>query len=217
MTHTRTLVREHLARELVRRGAWADAVFVDPATAIADDEHFPNICIYTQSERTTDRMGNNAWGQELSLLIEVRAKRPDDMNLPWSDNIAGMPNHPGQTGNTSRVLDDVCQDIEKIIISTFHRRNVKVEGQTLSFEAVSGINTDITRDASSEHLYVLAQIEFKLNYQHCIDPLPPESCPLEHIFGMQVVKPCNTADPLNGMASMPSGNYMPESLLSDCR
>jgi hypothetical protein len=217
MTHTRTLIREHLARELVRRGAWADAVFVDPATAIADDEHFPNICIFTQSERTTDRMGNNAWGQELSLLIEVRAKRPSDMDVPWSDNIAGTPNHPGQTGNTSRVLDDACEEIEKIIISTFHRRKVKAEGQTLSFEAVSGISTDITRDANSEHLYVMAQIEFKLNYQHCIDPLPPESCPLEHIFGQQIVKTCDPADPLNGTATMPSGNYMPESLLSDCR
>jgi hypothetical protein len=210
MTHTRTLVREHIARELVNRGAWDRAVFVDPATAIDDDEHFPNICIYTQSERTTDRMGNNAWGQELSLLIEVRAKRPTDMNMPWSDNIAGMPNHPGQTGNTSRVLDDACAAIEQIIIATFHRRNVKVEGQTLSFEAVSGINTDITRDAGSKHLYVLAQIEFKLNYQRCIDPLPPESCPLEHIFGEQIIKTCNPADPLNGTATMPSGNYMPQ-------
>jgi hypothetical protein len=210
MTHTRTLVREHIARELVNRGAWDKAVFVDPATAIDDDEHFPNICIYTQSERTTDRMGNNAWGQELSLLIEVRAKRPTDLNMPWSDNTAGMPNHSGQTGNTSRVLDDACAAIEQIIIATFHRRNVKVEGQTLSFEAVSGINTDITRDASSKHLYVLAQIEFKLNYQRCIDPLPPDTCPLEHIFGEQMFKTCNPADPLNGTAAMPSGNYMPQ-------
>ena len=87
MTHTRTLVREHLARELVKRGAWKDSIYVDRATPIDDQDNWPNVCIFTQSERTTERKGNGSWMQELSLLIEVRERRQPDMDNAWSRNL----------------------------------------------------------------------------------------------------------------------------------
>jgi hypothetical protein len=217
MKHTRTLVREHLARELVNRGAWKNSIYVDRATPIEEDDNWPNVCIYTQSERTVESSGNSAWLQELSLLVEVRHRREADMSNAWSRNISGLPNHGAQTADASRLLDDACELIEQLVIQTFHRRVVNVDDEKLQFEPITGINTDITRSADGEIPYVLAQIEFKLMYEKCVDPLPPDTCPLEHIFGEQMFKTCNPADPLNGTASMPSGNYMPESLLSDCR
>jgi hypothetical protein len=217
MTHTRTLVREHLARELVNRGAWKDSIYVDRATPIEEDDNWPNVCIYTQSERTVESSGNSAWRQELSLLVEVRHRREADMSNAWSRNIPGMPNHGAQTADASRLLDDACKVIEQIVVQTFSRRNVKIEGENIRFEQIASLVTDITRSADGEIPYLLAQIEFKLMYEKCVDPLPLDTCPLEHIFGEQIIKTCNPADPLNGAASMASGNYMPESLLSDCR
>lgn len=204
MAHTRTLVREHLARELVNRGAWQDSIYVDRATPLDDQDHWPNVCIFTQSERTTERKGNGSWMQGLSVLIEVRERRQPDMDNAWSRNIAGMPNHAAQTASASRLLDDACEAIEQIVIQTFSRSRVVVEGKQLSFDAISEINTDITRDVTGEIPYVLAQIEFKLNYERCVDPLPPESCPLEHVLGEIRFKTCSVGDkPVETRNDMP--------------
>ena len=211
MTHTRTLVREHLARELVNRGAWKDSIYVDRATPLDDQDNWPNVCLFTQNERTTERKANGSWMQGLSLLIEVRERRKPDMDNAWSRNIAGMPSHAAQTASASRLLDDACEAIEQIVIQTFSRQNLVFEGEKLFFDAIDGINTDITRSAEGEIPYVLAQIEFKLNYERCVEPLPPESCPLEHVLGEIRFKTCSASD-----VPVVTRNDMPQSDVNAC-
>lgn len=214
MTHPRTLIREDLGRELVRRGAWADAVFVDRATPIEEEDVWPNVCVYTQTDRTSEFLTNAARRQELSLLVEVRAKRPNGVHQAAA--IEGMHHHPAQTGKASRLLDDACEVIEKIVFERYNNRTVELEGQTLIFDPISEINTDLSRNAEGEVPHVMAQIEFKLLYTACFPPLPPQTCPLEFVWGEINHVTCNPADPLNGKRSVGLSAQTPQPELGTC-
>ena len=196
MTHPRTLIREDLGRELVRRGAWQEAVFVDRATPIEEDDIWPNICVYTQTDRTSEFFSNDARRQELSLLVEVRAKRPNGVQQAAA--IEGMPNHPAQTGKGSRLLDDACEIIERMVFERYNNRTIEIEGYAITFDPITEVNTDLNRNADGEVPHVMAQIEFKLVYTACFPPLPPETCPLEFIWGDINHVTCNPQDPMNG-------------------
>lgn len=210
--HTRTLVREHIARQLVNAGAWVDSVYVDRATALSEDEPWPNICIYTQAERTKEVLGPLTRKQELSLLIEVRDKRTPDMQQHWRRNVEGLPNHPAQTGDASRKLDDACLIIEQVVFQTFSRKRLVLEGYTLDFDQIAEINTDLARSAEGEVPHVLAQIEFKLNYAACTEKVDIASCPLELMFGGVHYKTCNPEDPLNGQVAVALTRHTPQPL-----
>jgi hypothetical protein len=182
MTHPRTLIREHMARELVRRGAWADAVFVCRSTPFTDEDYFPNVCVYTDGERTRNALGQQLLEQELSLLIEVRVARTPDMHQPWR-HVDGLPPQPGQGASADRELDECCEAIESIVFGQFSNTSVDVEGQRITTDEISEVNTDIARSAEGEIPYVFAQIEFKLIYRACY-PIPDvASCPLEKVLG----------------------------------
>lgn len=195
--HSRTLVREHLGRELVRRGAWESSVFLDRATPIDGDDVWPNVCVYTNADRTSENFGDDAKKQELSLLVEIRARRePNGQNHGAA--VAGMPEHPAQTGKASEILDTACAAIERIVFENFNDRQLKIEGQSLVFDLITEVNTELHRNADGEVPHVMAQIEFKLIYTACFPPLPPDTCPLELVLGDIFHKTCNPDDPLNG-------------------
>lgn len=213
-SHPRTLVREHLARELVNRGAWADAVFVDRATPIEEEEVWPNVCIYTNSDRTSEFLTNDVRKQELSLLVEIREKRPQrHLQQPA---IEGMPFKPAQTGSATRLLDDACSAIEQLVFELFNNTRVTVEGQELLFDPLTEINTDLLRSAEGEVPHVLAQIEFKLIYQACFENPGPSTCALERFFGDIRHKTCNPADPLNGQPGVGLAVVKPQPELGNC-
>lgn len=212
ITHTRTLVREYLARQLVKAGAWADAIYVDRATAIDENDTWPNICIYTQNERTKEVLGPNARKQTLSLLIEVRERRTPDMQQHWRRNIEGMPPHPAQTGDASRLLDDVCVVLEQVVFQLFSRKRLLLEGYTLDFDQIEEVNTDLARSAEGEVPHVLAQIEFKLNYAACTERVDLASCPLELLFGEIRFQTCKPDDPMNGQIAVALTRHTPQSL-----
>lgn len=189
MTHPRTLIREHMARELVRRGAWADSVFVSRSTPFSDEDHFPNVCVYTDGERTRNALGQQLLEQELSLLIEIRVARTPDEHQPWR-HVDGLPSHPAQTTAADRELDDCCEAIESIVFSQFSNTSVVVEGQEITTDEISEVNTEIARSAEGEVPYVLAQIEFKLIYRACYPVPDVNTCPLEKILGEQRHRVC---------------------------
>jgi hypothetical protein len=195
--HSRTLVREHLGRELVRRGAWQACVWIDRATPIQEEDPWPNVCVYTNTDRTSETFGDDAKKQELSLLVEVRARRePNGQNHGAA--IDGMPEHPAQTGKASEILDTACAAIERIVFENFNNRTLLLEGQSLIFDLIAEVNTDLQRNSDGEVPHVMAQIEFKLIYTACFPPLPPETCPLELVLGEILHKTCDPEDPLNG-------------------
>jgi hypothetical protein len=189
MTHPRTLIREHMARELVRRGAWADAIFVCRSTPFTDEDHFPNVCVYTDGERTRNTLGQQLLEQELSLLIEIRVARTPDMHQPWR-HVDGLPAHPGQTASADRELDECCEVIESIVFSQFSNTSVDVEGQRITTDEISEVNTDIARSAECDVPYVFAQIEFKLIYRACYPEPEVDTCPLEKVLGEQRHRVC---------------------------
>jgi hypothetical protein len=215
MTHTRTLVREHIARQLVNAGAWADAIYIDRATALSDDENWPNICIYTQTERTKQTLGPNTRKQTLSLLIEVRERRTPDMQQHWRRNVEGMPQHPAQTGDASRKLDDACKVIEDLVIQLFSKKRLVLEGTTLDFDQIDEVNTDLARSAEGEVPHVLAQIEFKLDYAACTDRVDLASCPLELMFGEIRFQTCKPNDPMNGQVAVALTRHTPQPALAE--
>lgn len=208
--HTRTLVREHLARQLVNAGAWDSAIYLDRATALSDDDTWPNICIYTQSERTQQTLGPLNRKQELSLLVEVREKRTPDMVQYWQRNVAGMPQHAAQTGDASRLLDDACNIIEQIVFNLFNRKRLVLENTTLEFDQISEVNTDLARSAEGEVPCVLAQIEFKLVYTACTERIDLASCPLEKIFGEVRFQTCKPSDPMNNALAVALTRHTPQ-------
>ncbi|NVM87630.1 hypothetical protein FHT32_001269 [Variovorax sp. SG517] len=182
MTHPRTLIREHMARELVRRGAWADSVFVSRSTPFSDEDHFPNVCVYTDGERTRNALGQQLLEQELALLIEVRIARTPDAHQPWR-HVDGLPSHPAQTTAADRELDECCEAIESIVFGQFSNTSVVVEGQKITIDEISEVNTEIARSSEGEVPYVLAQIEFKLVYRACYPVPNVNTCPLEKVLG----------------------------------
>lgn len=182
MTHPRTLVREHVARLLVRNGAWDEAIFVDRVSPIQEDDPFPNVCIYTQSERTVLMNTQHSAQQELTLLIEVREKRHPDMAMPWA-HIEGLPNLPGQSHNMGRLLDDACEQIEALVMAEFSRTRLELDGESFDFDQVNEINTDISPSGEGSVPMILAQIEFKLVYSRCFEVTEPTICPLEYTLG----------------------------------
>lgn len=214
MTHPRTLIREDLGRELVRRGAWHDAVFVDRTTPIEEDDVWPNICVYTQTDRTSEFLDNESRRQELRLLVEVRAKRSNGVRPAAA--IAGMPNKPAQTGDASRLLDDACEIIERIVFERYNLRQIDIEGQILVFDAITEVNTDLNRNAEGAVPHVMAQVEFVLVYTACFPALPPETCPLEYIWGEINHVTCDPEDPLNGKPAVVVGVPTPNPDLGNC-
>lgn len=181
MTHPRTLVREHLARALVRNGAWADALFINRAAPISDDEHYPNVCIYTQNERTLRMINAHEAEKELDLLIEVRERRRD-MLCPWPA-VQGLPSKPATTQHADRLLDDCCEQIEAIVVALFSKSRLVIDGIEIDFQQLGEINTDISQSGEGVVPYTLAQIECKLIYRHCYAPPDPDTCPLGHLLG----------------------------------
>ncbi|HYW57681.1 MAG TPA: hypothetical protein VE934_12015 [Polaromonas sp.] len=215
MTHPRTLVREDLGRQLVQRGAWASAVFVDRAAPLEEDGPWPNVCIYTNSDRTLEILTNDVRQQELSVLVEVRAKR-DPSALHQTPGIEGMPHHPADTGRATRALDNACETIERIVFERFNNTRLELEGMELDFDPITEINTDLTRSADGEVPHVLAQIEFKVIYKACFAPLGPETCPLEHFFGQIKHLACNEEDPANGRLPVPATVHRLQPELGNC-
>ena len=183
MTHPRQLIREHIARELVPRGAWDRAVFVNRRTPIDQEDHFPNLCIYTQSERTSDKLNNDVRRQELALLIEVRTQRVPDMLQPWR-HIDGLPAHPAQTTPADATLDDACEAVEQVVFGLFGRPGrITVRGVEIDFEGIEEVNTDISGSAEGEVPHELAQLEFRLHYYACTPEIESDTCPLTSLFG----------------------------------
>ena len=193
MNHARTMIREHLARTLVRNGAWADAVFVSRATPISDDDHFPNVCIYTQSERTLSTTSAHAARQEVTLLIEVRERRAPDMLQPWR-HIEGMPSVGGQTNPVDVQLDQACAAIENIVFANFSNADLKVGDVDIHFFQINEINTDITLSGEGVVPFALAQMEFKVVYEACFDLPEIETCPLLNLLGSLRQAPCRAGD-----------------------
>jgi hypothetical protein len=194
--HPRTLVREHAARLLVRMGAWDQALYVGRTAPIDQDEHFPNVCIFTQNERTLTMNNQHEAKQELSLLVEVRMKRMANMAAPWS-HIEGLPNLPAQTQDADGVLDSACLIIENIIMAEFSHTRLTLGGERFDFEQVNEINTDLTPSGEGAVPFILAQIEFKLVYNHCYPAKVPETCPLEYALGVMRHKDCgDTGEPV---------------------
>lgn len=172
MKHPRTLIRKHLANELVRLGAWGESVFINRVAPIDGDDVFPNICIYTPTERTKQAKSGNSYNQELHLTIDVRSQRPDGRSI--AD--AGI-------GGADEILDDACMVIEQIIISNYSNKTLRVDGYEIRFSDASEINTEITHSGSGDVPHMLATIEFRLIYEACYEPLPVDTCPLALIFG----------------------------------
>lgn len=187
--HPRTLVREHTARLLVRMGAWKDALYVGRTAPIDQDEHFPNVCIFTQNERTLNMNNDLEARQELTLLIEVRMKRTANMQGQW-DAIEGLPALPAQSQPADRVLDSACFIIEKIIMAEFSRTRVKLGGEDFDFDQINELNTDLTPMGDGAVPFILAQIEFKLCFNRCFDAKPLDTCPLEYFLGEIQHKTC---------------------------
>lgn len=187
--HPRTLVREHAARLLVRMGAWDRALFVGRTAPFDQDDHFPNVCIFTQSERTLTKNNQHEAKQELSLLIEVRMKRVANMSAPWP-HIQGLPNHPAQSQNADRDLDSACLIIENLIMAEFSHTRLTLGGEIFDFEEINEINTDISGSGEGAVPFVLAQVEFKLVYNHCYQAKVPQTCPLEYLLGEMRHKAC---------------------------
>lgn len=190
MTHPRTLVREHLARALVRHGAWEDALFINRAAPISDDEHYPNVCIYTQTERTVRMLNAHEAEKELSLLIEVRERRRD-MLCPWPA-VDGLPSKPATTQHADRLLDDCCEQIEAIVVALFSKTRLVIDGIEIDFQQLGEINTDISQSGEGVVPYTLAQIECKLIYRHCYAPLDLDTCPLQALLGVIQHTGCTT-------------------------
>ena len=191
MTHPRQLIREHIARELVRRGAWDRAVFINRRTPIDQEDHFPNLCIYTQSERTSDKLNNDVRKQELALLIEVRTQRAPDMLQPWR-HIDGLPAHPAQTTPADATLDDACEAVEQVVFGLFGRPGrIALRGTEIDFEGIEEVNTDISGSADGEVPHELAQLEFRLHYYACTPEPGPDTCPLTRLFGQVIAKVCD--------------------------
>ena len=194
MNHPRTLIREHMARTLVRNGAWADAVFVSRTTPISEDDHFPNVCIYTQSERTRETTSAHTARQEVSLLIEVRERRDANMLQPWR-HIDGLPNIGAQTSSADRLLDDACLAIENLVFKTFSQRDLVIDGVQIFFHPITEVNTDITQSGDGIVPFCMAQIEFKLTYEACFDLPEVDTCPLLNLLGEIRQTPCSPSDP----------------------
>lgn len=184
MTHPRTLIREHAAREIVRRGAYSEAVFVNRVAPFSDEDHFPNVCIYTDNESTAKVVNAQNFDQQLILLFEIRERRSPDMLQPWRA-IDGMPAHPAQVTCADRLLDDVCEQIEAVVFAAFNLATFTVEGQKIQTGEITEVNTEISRGGDGDVPYMLAQLEFKLSYQACYPAAPIDTCPLEHFFGVQ--------------------------------
>jgi hypothetical protein len=192
MMHPRTIIRDHIARELIRNGAWGDAVFVSRFTAIDEECHFPNVCIYTPAERTiteADTQRLNERRQELTLQIEVRVKRKPDMSQVWRHS-AGMPNAANQSQPADHELDQACLAIENLIFDMFDSRNVTDGDQCLRVDVVSEISTQIAGDEAGNVPFMLAIVEFKLEYTRGFLRNAPELCDLSKIMGNIVYNQC---------------------------
>jgi hypothetical protein len=189
--HHRTLITEHVARQLIRRGAWEDAIFVDRATAIGEDALFPNICIYANRERTQSESGDESKIQELTLLIEIRAKRPPDMKASWPapDQLPSVAN---QSFPANRILNNACKLVEQIVFTTFNRQRINFSsGDQIDFRQIVEINTEITHNAEGEVPYMLASIDFVLVFEVCYPFADVRTCDLTHIFGESTLRVCN--------------------------
>lgn len=182
MTHPRTLIRKHLAKTLVQAGAWGDAVFVNRVAPISDDEVFPNICIYTQNERTLNPTHQHELRQELSLLVEVREKRRTDLPQSWAYGGAAYE-APAAMRGADDLLDSACDAIESVVMSEFSQTRLTIDGEILDLEEVSEINTEISQSADGIVPFTLAQIEFKVVYKRCFERLDLTLCPLEYFLG----------------------------------
>lgn len=189
MPHMRTLLREHVARLLVRNGAWESAVFVSRATGIDENTPFPNVCIFTQSERTITDRTTKEFEQEITLLIEVREHREATMELPWP-HVSGLANIGAQTQHADRLLDDSCNAIEQIIVTNLSGQSFSAEGVELYVDEITQINTDLSYSSDGIVPYALAQMEFRLIYKSCFAPLPIDNCPLTSLLGEIRHKQC---------------------------
>jgi hypothetical protein len=188
--HPRQLIREHIARELVRRGAWGDSVFVNRVTNPDEDDPWPHICVYTQSERTADKLNNDTRRQDLQVLIEVRSRREPDMVRPFP-RVDGLPNHPTQVHPADQTLDDACLAVEQIVFGLFGRPgNIKLDDQQIDFDGINEINTDISGTAEGLVPHMQAQIEFRFVYWACTPGIEPDTCPLTRFFGEAWPTPC---------------------------
>ncbi len=190
--HSRTLITEHLAREIIRRGAWAEAVFIDRATAISSEETvFPNICIYANRERTQSGSGDEIKTQELTLSIEIRAKREPNMLNPWPAP-EGLPRVSNQSFPANRILNTACRLVERIVFATFNRQQIVFdEGVQINFRQVAEINTEITHNAEGEVPFMLATLDFVLVYDMCYPFAEVVICDLTQIFGETTLSVCN--------------------------
>lgn len=182
MTHPRELIRKHLARTLVRAGAWADAIFVNRAVPIDESEHFPNVCIFSQNERTLAMTNQHEAKQELALLVEVREMRQANLQQSWRQSDGTTGGLPTLAGADDR-LDDACEVIENIVLQQFSNTRLNIDGVLIDFDEVSEVNTDISNSAEGIVPFLLAQIEFKVVYRRCFEVLDPISCSLEFLLG----------------------------------
>lgn len=188
--HPRQLIREHIARELVRRGAWDSAIFVSRRTPIDQDDHFPNLCIYTPSERTESRTNDDTRKQELQVVVEVRTERVPDMVRPWH-RVDGLPAHPALSHPAPATLDEACWALEQVVFSIFGRpARLVLQGTPIDIDGITEVNTDLNGSADGEVPYELAIVEFRVVYWVCVPALEPDACPLTTFYGAIQHVPC---------------------------
>jgi hypothetical protein len=176
------LVGEHVARLLVRNGAWQGAVFLGREAPVEDEEIFPNICVYVNDERTRDKSGDMQFTQELRLKIEVRERRQDtiDNDFPAPD---GLPNHPALGHPAERRLGQATRVIKDLLIAEFSDRSLDLEGEPAKFDPILECNTEIARSVAGEVPHIMASIDLVLSMKVCYERAALETCPLTGIFG----------------------------------
>lgn len=176
MTHPRMVIREATA-VLLRNDAWVSSavsnrIYCSRVAPLNNETEFPSINVRTVDERTTQKVSEDTFEQELDVHIDIFARRVPDMVNRYKQ-VEGLDNRPRQTQDVDQFLDDVCEKIEILLFGSLFRYQIQYltdDGtRCLLVNDITELNTDFEFSADGQVPYGRATIRFTLKYNRRFD------------------------------------------------
>jgi hypothetical protein len=213
MTHPRQVIRETTA-VLLRNapkigGRVRERVFCTRVTALESDTDFPCINVMTTSERTIEKPANYVFDQELDLVIEIYERRAPKY-LNGYAGVEGLKNLPRETQPVDQFLDDICEEVEKLLFSAWWRKRLSYETDDgtvcLDIYEISDISTDFEFDPNGQVIHGCAKIKFTLKFRKALKT-NDEFCDFENFTLDFRTRACDLEDPLDNESAIKSAVY----------
>jgi hypothetical protein len=197
----RTAFRHAIARALVDQASMVDGrVFIQRAAKLTKGT-LPCVCVYTREERTKEKKNSTYLIQSLTITLEVYQKRVPDASEPGR-NVSGLPSHPAQYAILAQDLDDICEEVEDVVITTLNPMKTVSEGNaTFCVMSVQEVSTSITESDDGELPFAMATIQFVVEFSKDIKA-PIEACDRKAMLAQVLHSTCDATDPLNAKVAI---------------